>query len=373
MQLQAKQWMWQVAVVAVCTAGALAQAPATGVPRASGTVQAVGDHSLKISEPNGTSAAITVNEDSVILQVPPNSHTLSGATPAHLADIAAGDRVLVTGVAGDSDTSLTARRIVVMKATAIAASNAAVEEAWRKGGGGLVKSVDTGAGTILVESAGHPLTVQVTPQTQLRRYAADSVSFGDTVGGTLAQVKPGDQLRVRGAKQADGSAIRADEVVTGDFANLSGVVTAVDPAAHTISLKDLATKKAVTVTVTPKTTLKRLPPQAAAMFAARAKGQARGTEGAAPGGEGPAPSGPGGTARAGSDLSQMLSRLPTETLGDLKSGDAVMIVASRPGADTVDAITVLSGVEPILRAAPAGEMTLTPWDVGGGTPSGGAQ
>ena len=33
---------------------------------------------------------------------------------------------------------------------------------------------------------------------------------------------------------------------------------------------------------------------------------------------------------AGSDLSQMLSRLPTETLAGLKVGDAVMIVATSP-------------------------------------------
>jgi hypothetical protein len=73
----------------------------------------------------------------------------------------------------------------------------------------------------------------------------------------------------------------------------------------------------------------------------------------------------------------MLSRLPTETLGGLKVGDAVMIVATSPAADSSksNAVTVLAGVDPILTAAPTGEMTLSPWSVGSGAPdmSGGPQ
>jgi hypothetical protein len=84
-----------------------------------------------------------------------------------------------------------------------------------------------------------------------------------------------------------------------------------------------------------------------------------------------------GGQRAGADLSQMLSRLPTETLGGLKVGDAVMIVATSPAADSSksNAVTVLAGVDPILTAAPTGEMTLSPWSVGSGAPdmSGGPQ
>ncbi|HEY4010807.1 MAG TPA: hypothetical protein VGM11_11700, partial [Acidobacteriaceae bacterium] len=71
--------------------------------------------------------------------------------------------------------------------------------------------------------------------------------------------------------------------------------------------------------------------------------------------------------RAGMDLSQMLSRLPTDTIGGLKPGDAVMIVATAASSpsEPSTAVTLLAGVEPILTAAPAGEgMTMTPWSVG---------
>ncbi|MGH9596401.1 MAG: hypothetical protein ACRD3K_06345, partial [Edaphobacter sp.] len=51
--------------------------------------------------------------------------------------------------------------------------------------------------------------------------------------------------------------------------------------------------------------------------------------------------------------------------------DAVMIVASQPdpNSNMVTAVTLLSGVEPILAAAPgAPSMTLSPWSLGGGEP-----
>ena len=70
---------------------------------------------------------------------------------------------------------------------------------------------------------------------------------------------------------------------------------------------------------------------------------------------------------SGADLSQMIGRLPTITPADLQKGDAVMIVASEstPGATTVTAITVVTGVDPILTANPNGGMDLS-MSLGGG-------
>lgn len=78
--------------------------------------------------------------------------------------------------------------------------------------------------------------------------------------------------------------------------------------------------------------------------------------------------------RSGGDLSQMLNRLPPETLADLNKGEAVMIVASEPtpGATTVTAVTLLTGVEPILTANPNGGMDLSGWTMGQ-APGGGAE
>jgi hypothetical protein len=93
-----------------------------------------------------------------------------------------------------------------------------------------------------------------------------------------------------------------------------------------------------------------------------------GGPGAAQGGVG----GPGGargtTGGQGGDLQQAITRLPASKLSDLQKGDAVMIVATSDNtgaAGGVVAITLLSGVEPILQASPSGQSILTPWSMSG--------
>jgi hypothetical protein len=310
---------------------------------------------------------VAIPDTAKLLQVAPGSTNLSAATPIALGDIAIGDKVLVAGTAGDPSDALHATRVVVMKSAAIAENHAAEEAAWQHGGGGLVQSVDPAAGTITVTSGARTITVHSTPATKFHRYSGDSVKFEDAVASQFADIRPGDQLRVRGTRSDDGSSIQADAIVTGSFHNFSGLLSAVDGTAGTVTLKDLATKKTVTVKVSANSDLRRIPLQMATRFAAsRAPGAA-----AAPASGAPA----GGAGRAGADLSQMLSRLPTETLGGLKVGDAVMIVATQPPADSAQptAVTLLAGVEPILQASPKGEMVLSPWGVGGGAPEGGAQ
>jgi hypothetical protein len=268
-----------------------------------------------------------------------------------------------------------------MKSGDIAQKHETEQADWQKRGtGGIVKAVNAGSGTLTVSLGAKEVAVNTSGTTQFRRYAGDSVKFEDAKPGTLAQIQTGDQLRVRGAKSDDGSSIQAEEIVSGSFKNLAGTIATIDAATGTITLKDLATKKTVTVMITANSNVRTLPPEAAARFAARAKGGAAGA-GTAPAqgaGQGNAPEGarPGGAGRsAGGDLSQMVSRLPNKTIADLKVGDAVMIVASQPdpGNSKVTAVTLLSGVEPILAATPTGgpAITLSPWNLGGEGPEGG--
>jgi len=368
--------MCVAALAGVLSAGA--QAPASSpVPHAAGTVKAVTGPDLTVTTATGD-YTVSVPAAAKILDVAPGSKDLKSATPGQLSDIAVGDKVLVTGTVGDAGTSLTAQRIILMKSAAIADAHAAEAAAWAQGGGGIVKSVNAGTGTIVISSALKTVTIQTAATTIVRRYSGDSVRFDDAVVSTLGAIQPGDQLRVRGTKSADGSSVQADEIVTGSFRNFSGTIASINGTAGTLTLKDLATKKTVTVAVTPNSDVRRIPADAAARVAMRVKGGAAG----APAGAGGGPGGGGDSAdagqrragRAGMDLSQMLSRLPTETLGGLKMGEAVMIVATSPAgqSNAATAITLLAGVEPILAASPAGEtMTLSPWSMGGGAPDGG--
>jgi len=370
---------WQratiLAIVGVLGAAAVAQAP-----HAMGTVKATSGNTITMTTSQGQDYTVMVPDAAKILDVAPGSHDLKSATPGQVGDIAVGDKVIVNGSAGDTGTTLTAERIILMKSAAIAQSHEQEEAAWAHGSGGIVKAVNAGAGTIVLSSGLKTITVQVTQSTIVRHYAGDSIRFQDAVGSSLAAIHPGDQLRVRGTKSEDGLSIQADEIVAGTFRNFSGTIASIDGTAGTITLKDLTTKKNVTVAVTANSDVRRLPPQMAMAMATRMHGADHGANGggaahaAAPAGAGSGDSDSHRAAgRAGMDLSQMLSRLPTETLGGLKVGEAVMIVATSSGAasNKVTAITLLAGVEPIL-AAPAGEsMSLSPWSVGGAAPDGG--
>ena len=64
------------------------------------------------------------------------------------------------------------------------------------------------------------------------------------------------------------------------------------------------------------------------------------------------------------DMQQMISRMPASTIADLQKGDAVMLVGTENASTTVTAITLLAGVEPILRGSPnSASSILSPWSL----------
>jgi hypothetical protein len=277
------------------------------------------------------------------------------------------------------------------------------EEWQRRGVVGLVKEIHPEANEITIETRGrdgvNQIMVVTTPQTQFRRYAPDSVRFADAKPSSLAEIKTGDQLRVLGEKPPEANKVTAEAVVSGSFRTIGGTVISVNPANGEIQLKDLDTKKPITIKTNADTQFKKLPPQAAMFLAmqlnpdAAATIRARAAEagggadrGAAgpgpgafqrrgPGGEGapagdrpsgdrPRFGGPGGPGGRNADIQQMLERMPSFSMAELKPGDP-LIVSSTVGADrsTAHAITILSGVEPILTAAPRGQLNLGTWSL----------
>ncbi len=177
-----------------------------------------------------------------------------------------------------------------------------------------------------------------------------------------------------------------------------------DASSGTINVQDLLTKKPVQIKITRDSQLHKLTPEMAQRMAMRLKasaagagaGPSAGTTGSSPAGataaggqqsaghggaQGGSPpagattgaAGGGGRQGGATDLSQILARTPVATLADLNRGDAVVILATEGSATTPSvAITLLTGVEPILRASPsAGQaMMLAPWSLGG-APAGG--
>jgi hypothetical protein len=346
-------------------------APATAtIPPKLGTVKTISGTSITLATDAGATVTITVPDGTKVQQLAVGSTDLKTAKPAQFSDIAVGDRVLAAVKAGDSPDSFLAKQVVVMKSADIAQMQAAQQAAWKANGvGGIVSTVDPATGTITITSGSKKVVINTSSKTEFKRFASDSVKYQDAKAGTLAQIQAKDQLEARGTKSSDGTSIQADEVVTGAFQDLSGQIVTVD--AGKITLKDLATKKLMTVNLTANSDLRMMSQRAATMFAARTNGGgAAAGGGGAPTGGGPgAGQGGGGMRRSASaDLSQMIATFPAITPEDLHKGDAVMIVASdpTPGATTVTAITVLTGVDPILTANPNGGMSLSMSISGGG-------
>jgi hypothetical protein len=185
---------------------------------------------------------------------------------------------------------------------------------------------------------------------------------------------------------ADGSEMAAEEIVSGTFRNIVGVVISSDISDNSITVRDLSTKKPVTLKLNPDSQLRNLPPMIAQRIAARLKreqsasGKASAAQGAPPeAGAGDASAANGGNRHPGGapDLQRMLSRMPAVALGDLHKGTAVYILATEGSANSQPtAITLLTGVEDILTASPDSSraaMLLSPWNLGGADAAAGNQ
>jgi hypothetical protein len=363
------------------------QPESSAVAKPVGTVKAISANVITLTTDTSSSVNVVIQDSTRLVRIAPGQKDLKDATPIQLQELQVGDRILARGKLSDDGKSVVASSLVVMKESDVTAKQERDREDWQKRGvGGLVSKVDAGNGTITLSAPAltdaKPITIHISKNTIIRRYSPDSVKFDDAKPGTVDQINAGDQMRARGVRSADGAELAAEEIVSGTFRNIAGTVASTDPGSNTISVMDLATKKPVTLRITADSQLRKLPPTVAQRVALRLRGET--PDGAA---GGPAPGGgPSATAKAGQtapgsnaggsrpngppDFQQMLKRMPAVTLAELQKGDAVMIVTTQGTANTQPtAITLLSGVEPILSASPNGKsaaMLLSPWNLGAG-------
>jgi Domain of unknown function (DUF5666) len=374
-------------IVTFFSASRLFAQQAAPTPRVLGTVQSINGNSLTVLSDAGAAATVSIEDGTKLLQIEPGKSDLKEATPLALSDLQPGDRVLVRGLMADDGKTLRAASLIAMKKSAISDKQNKERLEWQHGVGGLVKSVDLAAQTVVLTtnsfSSNKELVLHLSKDTVLRRYAPDSTRFDAAKLAPLSAVQTGDQLRARGSRSADGGSFDAAEIVSGTFRNVAGTVASIDAGSNSVVVQDLATKSAVTLKITAESQMRKLPSQFAERLAARLKGQSA----EAPASQGGAAAAPaqrqqpsdqstgsnGAGNRAGGDLQQMLARMPAATLVDLQKGDAVMVVSTQgTEKDAPAVVTLLAGVEAILRASPKGgqDMILSPWTLGGGEPSG---
>lgn len=340
-----------------------------------GEVKAIdtGSKQVIVKTDAGSLVTAVLSDVTVYMRVAPGEKDLTNATKITFADVGEGDRVLARGKVSDDKKVVPARAVIVMTKADIAKKQEAERAEWRRRGVlGVVSAVNPETKEITISSrsmAGtQSVIIPVAEKVEMRRYAPDSIKFSDAKPGTVGEVKVGDQLRALGERSPDGSRFTAEKVVTGSFRTVAGTVSAVDAATGEVKVNDLQTKQPLTVVIKQDAVLRKFPAAGEMAMFGRGPGAgqggpptaqpgapAQGPSGGRPqpaGGGAPGPGGGGfrGGGGGGVNIQEMLERLPTIALADVKVGDTI-IVSSTKGADParLTAISLVTGADALLN------------------------
>lgn len=349
--------------------GTIAQAPDPNITQ-NGVIAEVkvidaASKQITVKTDAGSLVTVTVADNTVYKKVQPGQTGLTGATDLTFAEVAEGDRIFARGKPAEDNKSVLARMVIVMSKADIAKKQEDERAEWRRRGLlGVISALNPQTKEITISTrsmAGtQPVVIPVTEKVEMKRYAPDSIKFSDAKTSKFEELQVGDQLRALGERSADGNRFTAEQVVTGSFRTVAGLVTALDPATGEVKINDIQSKQPLTIVVKQDSVLRKFPAEMAAMMmgggrpggpagsasAPGAPAQGSTTAGApqsgTPGGAGPV--------RGGGGIQEMLERLPTIAIGDLKVGDTIM-VSSTKGADAsrLTAISLVTGADTLLN------------------------
>ncbi len=331
---------------------------------AGGEVTSVGSGNIVLQTKDGA-IELVLSDKTEYKRVPPETPTLKAAIPSNLSEIGVGDKLLVTGLVAADKKTIPAKAIYLITKADISQKQTKEQDEWRtRGIAGRVTAFNPQTNVLSVSVRGFTgeKTVLVTPNktAQFYRYAPDSVKFSEAKKGVVSDIEIGDAIRALGDKNADGSAITAEKIISGAFKTVGGTITAINSEKNEITINDFQTKKPVTIVISDASVLKQFPAEMAQRMA-----QFQG--GGGPGGFRPPtqgngqtpqqtpptqnPNGQGGGFRGGGgNIDEMIERFPAVKITDLKVGEMIA-VSSTKSADPsrVKAIKLLSGVEPFIR------------------------
>src|SRR6185295_2937024 len=320
---------------------------------------------ITIKTEAGSTVMVLYTDRTTYKKLKPGETSLANAADVTVSDVGEGDRIMARGNVAEDRKSVSALQVIVMSKGDIAKKQEAERLEWRRRGVlGVIQALKPEAHEITIQSrtmAGNTsIIIPVSDKTEMKRYAPDSIRFADAKPSTFTELKVGDQLRALGERTPDGTHFNPEKVVTGSFRTVGGVVTAVDPATGEIKINELEKKKPWTIVIKHDSVLRRFPP--ASEMGAMMGGFNRGGGGGAPGGGAPpqggqaqaprpqgGPGGPGGPGGRGFNINDMLERLPTISIADVKVGDTI-IVSSTQGVDPtrLTAIALVSGADTLL-------------------------
>jgi len=348
------------------TAASIAQStdPGISAKHAIGEVKSVdaAGKQLTIKTDAGSIVTVSVTDKTSYKKLAPGEQTLTNATDVTLNDVGEGDRIMARGNVSEDHKSVPAAMIIVMTKGDLAKKQEAERLEWRRRGIlGVITALKPDANEITISNrtmAGtQTVVIPVSEKTEMRRYAPDSIKFADAKPSKFSELKVGDQLRALGERGPDPARFTPEKVVTGSFRTVGGVVTAIDTATGEIKINELEKKTPLTIIVKRDAVLRSFPKEMGmGMGPGRAMGAPGGgapsgtpSAGAPPQGGGQAGARPGGGGPGGRNINDMLERLPTISIADVKVGDTI-IVSSTQGVDPtrLTAISLVTGADALL-------------------------
>lgn len=354
-----------ILIFGLSATSAFAQTTTVKPSAISGEVGSISGEKIVLKTKDGDLEAI-LSDKTQYFRVPPENPTLKAAVASTVTEIGVGDKLLVTGILSEDKKTVPAKSVYLITKSDISNKQSKEKEEWRtRGINGRVVAFNPQTNVITVSMRGlaGERTVSVTPKdkAEFYRYAPDSVKFSEAKKGVISDIEVGDSIRALGDKNADGSEIKAERIVTGSFKTVGGTITAINTEKNEVTINDFQTKKDVTIVVTDASILKQFPTEMAERLAGQGGGQGGfrpPTQGNQqpnpqqnPPTPGQTPNGQGGGFRGGGGgIDEMLDRFPTVKVADLKVGQMIA-VSSTKSADPsrINAIKLLSGVEPFIR------------------------
>ena len=317
---------------------------------------------LTIKTDAGSTVTVSLSDKTTYKKLAPGETSLTNATDVTFTDLAEGDRIMARGTVATDLKSVPAAMVIVMTKGDLAKKADAERAEWRRRGIlGVITALKPDTKEITISNrtmAGtQSVVIPISDKTEMRRYAPDSIKFGDAKPSQFSELKVGDQLRALGDRTEDPLRFNPQKVVTGSFRTVGGVVTAIDATTHEIKIHELEKKTPLTIVIKQDAVLRRFPAEFGMGFRPGGGGPGAAQGGGAPAGGGqqvPRPQGAGGPGggpggRPGFNINDMLERLPTISIADVKVGDTI-IVSSTQGVDPtrLTAISLVAGADTLL-------------------------
>ena len=335
-----KHLLLYLLLVAGLPAALYSQAPATDAAatakptdRLVGMVETVDPSFKKLSvkeDKTGTEYSVSLENTKTFLKVAPGSKDLKTASRFSPADLNPGDRVSIRGYKMDGvPNGVAAASVLLMSARDLQQVHQEEMQAWQHSTAGIVSAVDAATKQlkITVRTPEGPKAVAVDgSNARFTRYSPATPKT--PAASQLSEIRPGDQVRVIGTSNQDGSILTAQKVYSGTFRTVAGTITAISPDGKEITIANRQTKEPVQLAVNGDSAIRKLPPEMAMRLAHQ-------------------------TIRGGNDLSQMLEHVDKIGVSDLKPGEAVIATGgSGTGSTGLTATNIITGVEPLFQAPP---------------------